>query len=479
MKILFVASEVVPLAKVGGLGDVIGSLPKALNALGHDARVLIPQYNSIDFEHYPPAPVLPGFRFPLLGEPQVVNLNLIMVNGLPIYTLENQKYFGGREVYTGGLDLERFFFFSRAVFELLRHLDWQPDIIHCHDWMTALLVMWLRKAGYPCRSVFTIHNLAYQGVFDAAFLTSHDLQKNWDDYPPDAPPPPLNFLSQAILCADLITTVSPTYAREITTPAYGAGLEALLSYRQSSLLGILNGLDYSEWDPLTDPHLPVNYGPAEVRKKAFNKIALQRVAGLPVSSTVPLIGMVQRLDGQKGFDILEKALEPLMLETDVQFVILGRGWDNYEAMLKSFAARFPNRLAVFIAFENSLAHLIYSGSDLFLMPSRFEPCGLGQMIAMRYGALPIVRHTGGLVDTVPAFSPDLTRGRGFVFHDYSAEALIEAVQQAAVAFRNKVLWQAAMQRVAGLDLSWGPSAAQFESAYRRALETRALAKPLD
>jgi starch synthase len=475
VKILFAASEVAPLAKVGGLGDVVGSLPAALNALGHDARVVIPQYNGIDLSRYSVTPVKTGFRFSMLGETQLVNLNQINHPGMAIYTVENQKYFGGKEVYAGGYDLERFFFFCRAVFELLPRLDWQPDVLHCHDWMTALLSMWTKKAGRPHRTVFTIHNLAYQGVFDQDFLTKHDLKKDWDYYPADAPAPSLNFMSQGVLWSDLVTTVSQTYAREITTPENGAGMDALLRYRKDSLLGIVNGIDYQEWNPQTDPHIPVNYGPLTLQRRANNKIALQRVAGLPVNSAVPLIGLVQRMDPQKGFDILEKAIEPIVRETQAQFVILGKGWDKYENMVRNLAARFPQQVSAFVAFENSLAHLIYSGSDMFLMPSSFEPCGLGQLIAMRYGAVPVVRHTGGLVDTVPKFNFDLTKGNGFVFHNYSPEALIEAVVDASAAFKNQSTWQAAVQRISSLDLSWTSSAGKYVSAYKMALEKKSRA----
>jgi starch synthase len=470
MKILFVCSEVSPLVKVGGLADVTGSLPKVLRALGHDVRVLIPQYGSIDTLHFPLTAVKTGLPISLSGESQSVNLNRTQVDGTPIYLLENQEYFGTKEVYSN--DLERFFFFSRAAFATLPEMDWQPDIVHCHDWLTALLIMWIKKAGYPYATVFTIHNLAYQGFFDANFMESHDLKKDWAYYPPAAPPPPMSFMSQAVLWADLITTVSETYAREITTPGQGVGLEALLKYRAAlgGLTGIINGIDYQQWNPQTDDYLPVNFDCAGMKKRAFNKIALQKVAGLPVDSSIPLIGMVQRLDEQKGLDILGQGIDTLLRDTGAQFVILGRGWKNYEEMLRRIAARYPQQVAVFIAFEEALGRLIYGGADMFLMPSRFEPCGLGQMIALRYGALPIVRHTGGLADTVAKFNSDLTQGNGFVFRDYAPGALIEAGKEAVEAFGNKKGWLQAMQRVSRLDFSWESSAQRYLSAYRQVLE---------
>ncbi len=469
MKILFISSEATPLVKVGGLSDVAGSLPKALNALGHDVRVLIPQYGSIDTVRFPPTPVKTGFQFHLTGNQQTVNLNLTEADGVKFYLLDNPEHFGTREIY-GPFDLDRFFFFSRAVFEILPHLDWQPDILHCHDWLTSLVVMWQKKAGYPYASLFTIHNLAYQGFFDDRYMRRHDLKKDWDYYPPDAPQPPMSFMSQAILWADLVTTVSETYAREIVTPEYGEGLDALLRYRQDSLSGILNGIDYTYWNPEADDYLPVNFSPDSLKKRALNKAALQRVAGLPVNGDRPLIGMVQRLDEQKGIDIAVPGIEPVIRETGAQFVILGNGQEHYETMLRNVAAAFPQNVSAFIAFEEPLAHLIYGGCDMFLVPSRFEPCGLSQMIAMRYGALPVVRHTGGLVDTVPPLSPDLASGSGFVFHDYSTGALVNAVREATGAFKNKEAWTQAVRRVSRLDFSWQPSARKYETIYQQALE---------
>lgn len=464
MKILFIASEATPLVKVGGLADVVGSLPKALRAQHQDVRILIPQYGSIDIESFPLSPL----RTLRLSGGDSVNLNRTNYDDVPVYTLENPKNFGTREVYWN--DLERFFFFSRAVFEILPKMDWQPEILHCHDWHTALTIMWAKKAAYPYSTVFTIHNLAYQGFFDDNFLMSHNLKKDWDYFPPDAPRPPHSFMAQAVLWADLVTTVSETYAGEITTPEFGVGLEALLKYRRGSLTGIVNGIDYEYWNPQTDEFLPVNFNSASMKKRIQNKFALQKVAGLPVSNEAPLIGMVERLDEQKGIDIVGQGVDRIMQETAAQLVVLGQGRDSYERMMQQIASRYPQRVAAFIAFEEPLAHLIYGGCDLFLMPSHFEPCGLGQMIAMRYGALPIVRHTGGLVDTVPEFNDRLDSGNGFVFHEYSAGALAAAIKQAAEAYKQKKAWLEAMQRVSRLDFSWQSSASRYQTAYGLLLE---------
>ncbi|MBI4267087.1 MAG: glycogen synthase [Chloroflexi bacterium] len=474
MRVLFVASEASPLAKVGGLADVIGSLPAALNRLGHDVRLIIPRYGCINFSRYLPA-AKSEFEVPSAKQREPASLETIAIkDNVPVYLIGNETYFGGQEVY-GKNDLERFLFFSRAVFELLPRLDWQPEIVHCHDWHAALVTMWLKKAHYAGALIFTIHNLAYHGAFDAAFLAGSGLNKDWADYPRGAPEPPLNFMSQGILWADLVTTVSETYAREILTPEYGAGLDHLLRYRHQDLLGIVNGLDYAEYNPETAPYLKANYDWSTVERRSTNKLALQERAGLPPDAGIPLIGMVQRLDQQKGFDILEKALPSILEEAGVQLVILGQGREHYRDMLGRIASRYPGQVALFTAFDNALAHLIYAGCDMFLMPSRFEPCGLGQLIAMRYGALPVVRHTGGLVDTVAELSPDLARGSGFVFHDYTAEALVGAVSRGTDAFKkDKATWRTAMQRVMRLDFSWQASAAKYEAAYRRVLKPEGL-----
>jgi starch synthase len=467
MKVLFIAAEAAPLAKVGGLADVVGSLPSALIELGHDVRLMIPQYGTIDLTRYSVSHVEDNFRVRSMGKVESAGLNLATIrHKVPVYMIESRTHFGTVEIY-GRDDLERFLFFSRAVFEILPQLDWQPEIVHCHDWHTALAVMWLKKRPNPPAVIFTIHNLAYQGVFDQSFLAESGLEDDWRDCPSDAPRPPSNLMSQGILWADLVTTVSETYAKQIITPEYGEGLDSLLRYRQRDLIGIVNGLDYEEFNPETDPYLQANYNSRSIEGRTLNKLALQKRANLPQDADIPLIGMVQRLDEQKGFDILEKAADFLIAETKAQFLILGKGREHYESILRRIAVKYPEQVAAFITFDNPLAHLIYAGCDLFLMPSRFEPCGLGQLIAMRYGALPIVRHTGGLVDTVLELTPDLEAGSGFIFRDYTSEALIAVVKQGIEAFRNKGAWHRAMRRVMKLDFSWRASAIKYERAYRQ------------
>jgi len=280
-------------------------------------------------------------------------------------------------------------------------------------------------------------------------------------------------MTQGILWADVVTTVSETYAREIVTPAYGDGLDEILRYRDDNLIGILNGIDYDEYDPLNDPLIPARYDLSTLHKRTTNKLALQERFGLPKSMEMPVVGMVSRLDEQKGFDILFDGLDSLIKDTKMQLIILGRGSDYYHDLLKQAASRYPRNIAALLVFDDALAHLVYAGCDMFLMPSKFEPCGLGQMVAMRYGAIPIVRHTGGLADTVQDLVPDLSEGTGFVFMDYSAEAVVTAVHRARSAYyEQKEAWHSVMQRIMALDFSWQNSAQKYESVYHRALELK-------
>lgn len=472
MKVLFVAAETAPLAKVGGLADVVASLPGALSELGIDVRVMLPHYGAMDLSPYELTTVVGDCQIEALGKVEPASLKTIAFNGkIPLYLVGNSHYFGGREIYAGN-DLERFFFFSRAVYEMLFDLDWQPDIVHCHDWHTGLIPMWLEKGGYPGASVFTIHNLAYQGGFDGGFLARSGMGGYWYDLHPDAPAAPLSCLGQGILSADQVTTVSETYAREIVTTKFGEGLDHLLRFRQEDLTGIVNGIDYQVFNPKTDPFIPATFDESTLEARVVNKLALQKKANLPRDVGIPVIGMVQRLDEQKGFDILAGAVETILHETKAQLIILGKGREHYENMLRHLAEHHPQQIGLFIGFDEALAHKVYAGCDLFLMPSRFEPCGLGQLIAMHYGAVPVVHHVGGLVDTVPELTPDLKDGRGFVFRDYSSEALLAAVKKGVEAFSHKEAWRQVVRRLMRLDLSWQASACKYKAAYEQVLEKK-------
>lgn len=472
MKVLFVAAEAAPLVKVGGLADVIGSLPKALGELGHDVRVMMPKYGFIDNVQYPMTSVISGLNVSMMNTEKPVSLKVTELKSkMKVYLIDSDELAVSGEVY-GKDELRRFLMFCRAVVDVLPVLDWQPQIVHCHDWHTGLIPMWLRRNGTPYATVFTIHNLAYQGSFDYKFLTESGLERDWQFCLADAPEPPLNFIGQGILWADIVTTVSETYAREILTSEYGAGLDHLLRYRQDKLFGIVNGLDYDEFNPESDPFIPTGYNAYTLDRRIINKLALQKRMGFAQNAEMPLIGMVSRLDEQKGLDIVADSFSSLFNTTEARMVILGRGREQYHSLLKHASRKYPERLAVFIGFDEPLAHLIYAGCDMFLMPSRFEPCGLGQLIAMRYGAVPVVRHTGGLVDTVQDLSQDLSEGNGFVFHNYDAKAMLTAIQRALDCYKNREAWQRLMRRIMALDFSWQASAKKYESLYRKVLELK-------
>jgi starch synthase len=398
-------------------------------------------------------------------EPAVLKMTRLKKR-IPVYLVENDGYFGTEEIYTKD-DLKRFLFFSLSIPAIISRLDLHPDIIHCHDWHTALVPLWHKKAKVELPCIFTIHNLAYQGPFDQQFFLDSGLSSVWQEYtPPGAPRPSLNFMSQGILLADIVTTVSPTYASEILTPQYGEGLEQLLNYRRNELYGIVNGIDYDEYNPATDPYLERNYDSTTIEERVDNKLALQRKSGLPQNSDIPLFGMVSRLEEQKGIDLLLQAIDQFTVETRAQLVILGEGQEHYHKLLAEAALKYHERLSVFIARDERLARLIYSGSDIFLMPSRFEPCGLGQLIAMRYGAIPVVRHTGGLADTVKDVAKK--NGNGFVFQNYTVLEMLEAIKRAEESFYHREEWQNLMRHNMKLDSSWKASAQKYEEIYLRA-----------
>jgi len=465
MRILFIASEAFPLAKVGGLADVTSSLAIALRDLGHEPCLILPKYGSIKAS----IQEIQGKSFvvSLMGHSEPATLKKTMLKGrIPVYLVENQRYFGTEEIYTQD-ELDRFLFFSLSIPSIISQLDFRPDIIHCHDWHASLVPLQLKKAKIALPCIFTIHNLAYQGSFDQQFLQRSGLSAVWQEYiPVGAPRPSLNFMSQGILLADIVTTVSPSYASEILTSQYGEGLEQLLSYRRDDLYGVVNGIDYDEYNPATDPYLERNYDFTTIERRVDNKLALQRKGGLPQNPDIPLFGMVSRLEEQKGIDLLLQVIDPFITEIRAQLVILGEGREHYHKLLAEAALKYPDRLSAFIDYDERLAHLIYSGSDMFLMPSRFEPCGLGQLIAMRYGAIPVVRHTGGLADTVK----DVTQanGNGFVFQNYTGIEMLEAIKRAEESFYHRAEWQNLMRLNMKLDFSWKASARKYEEIYLRA-----------
>ncbi len=472
MRILFVASEAAPLVKVGGLADVVGSLPKALRQLGDDVRIIMPKYGVIDEQRFPSTVRLESLGVDVMRRRESARIRETRHGDVPVYLVENARYFGRASVYTENEDLERFLFFSRVVAEFIRVFDWKPELVHCHDWHTSLVPLWLRKLNLPMAVIFTIHNLAYQGPFNDWFLGTSALGEVTDRWPKKPGSSDTTMMSQGILNADIVSTVSETYAKEILTPEYGEGIQDLLRTRQNDLVGIVNGIDHADYDPATDVNIPGHYSAAKPSGKATNKTALQARMKLPQQPGVPLIGMVSRLDEQKGLDIMEKAA-PDFVGLDFQLVVLGTGRPQYHQFVSRLAAENPTKVAASLEFNNALAHLIYAGSDIFLMPSSFEPCGLGQLIAMRYGTVPLVRHTGGLVDTVEPLSPDLKKGAGFVFKPYEPGPLAETMRTAVAAFRSRRAgWKTLIPRIMSQDFSWRASAARYQALYRRTIEKR-------
>ena len=450
LRILFVAAEATPFSKVGGLADVAGSLPRALAARGHDVVLATPRHSAgLEVAGVQPEKSLThGITF-RGGEKQVRVDEYRLGANHRAWLIGDGDYFPRPAVYGEADDLERYLFFCQAVIELPRPLDWQPDVIHLNDWHTGPLAYALRNYAWDDEwyrsavSVFTIHNLRYRG-----------------------PDRFVDLIGPAIFYSNVVTTVSPTYAREILTSESGEGLDVLLNLRRDDLHGIVNGIDYDEFDPATDRRIAENFNAGSLERRTANKLALQERVGLKASKT-PLVGMVARLSEQKGIDITLPAMERLLASGEVQFVLLGTGDRHYEEQAVELAERHPGQASVTIGFDAELAQQIYAGSDVFLMPSRFEPCGLGQMIAMRYGSIPVVRRTGGLADTVTdAAEAD---GVGFVFDDYTAEALGEALNRAITTHGSEGGWRALQKRATGRDFSWGASAALYEEIYLAAL----------
>ena len=478
MKILFAASEVAPFAKTGGLADVAGSLPQALAALGHDVRVVLPRYRQIDAGTYGLAHVA-TFYVPLASWKERCDILAGRLGAhVPAYFINKDIYFNRPELYRTPQgdyhdNAERFIFFSRAVPELCRILNFSPHIIHCNDWQTGLVPLYLKRFYRDVaqlrhtRTVFTIHNLGYQGVFGKRDLALTGL--GWDVFTPDSIEywDNINLLKAGIVHTDVVTTVSATYSREIQKPEFGHGLDGTLRKRAHDLFGIVNGIDNEEWDPLHDPSLPQPYSAARPAGKQACKRELQEQLGLPLEGA-PVLGMVTRLTDQKGLDILLDAA-PELLYQQAQLVILGTGDERYHRALAEMADRHRDRMRVLLRYDDALARRIYAGSDLFLMPSRYEPCGLGQMHALRYGTVPIVRRTGGLADTVADYHPRTGKGTGFVFDEYTAEALVVCVKRALAAYRQPKRWKTIMQAGMKVDFSWTNSAKEYVKVYHTAM----------
>lgn len=481
LKICLASSELAPLAKTGGLADVSAALGTELSDAGHDVRVLIPRYSRIDEQGLQTRPVdgLSGMSIRAGGRTFHYDIDEVTVaeTGLRVYLVNCPMFYHRDSLYTNdGDEFLRFVLLSRAALEMCQRMQFAPDVFHCNDWQTALIPLYL-KTTYAwddlfagTRSVLTIHNIGYQGMFPSFVLgdlglegAEHHLHQD------DLKDGVINFLKTGILYADAITTVSPTYAREIMGEDYGMGLNHLLRERMSTVFGILNGVDYGEWNPATDAFLPANYSADDLEGKRECKRVLMQELGLEGNLERPLVGLVSRLVGQKGIELIENVMPRFLGHRDMAFAVLGSGESGYEAFFGRLQSAYRDRVCFYRGFSNKLAHMIEAGSDMFLMPSRYEPCGLNQMYSLKYGTVPIVRETGGLADSVEQVNPATGSGTGVVFRDYNDDGLAWALHHSLGLFANRPLWQRIMQNGMAKDFSWGRQAALYVDLFNRLL----------
>ncbi|MFQ6132292.1 MAG: glycogen synthase [Armatimonadota bacterium] len=467
MKVLVAAAEAAPLAKTGGLADVAGSLPIALAERGVDARLALPCYRGAAERAERPPQKVGDIRVAIDGvEVPGALLETTLGDGtVPAYLVENGDYYDRDQLFGYPDDFQRFTFFCRAAQGMFELLHWQPDVIHCNDWHTGLIPVdvLMGAAGGP-RTLFTIHNLGYQSPFPRERVGVPGFAWGSKGFRLLEMGDSLNVMKGGIVAADFVSTVSPQYAEEIRRLEFGAGLDHLLRAREDRLVGIINGIDYEEWNPRTDPDIAETYGPDSLEGKLACKRALQQENGLEASDA-PLLGIVSRLAGQKGFDLLVPIMREV-LGLGAQFVLLGTGDPEYHRAFSKLAEEFPGQVGVNLLYDAAMAKRIYAGCDMFLMPSRYEPCGLGQMISLAYGTIPVVRATGGLADTIREHGE---ASNGFVFFDYSQDALLAAIGRAVEAYGDGERWQALVQRAFQCDFSWSQSASQYIGLYERIL----------
>ncbi len=472
MKVLYATSEALPFIASGGLGDVAGSLPHALRKRLIGCRVVLPMYDTIKQELKDTMKFITHISVPVAWRRQYCGIFEAKYNGVIYYLIDNQYYFKRDTIYGHYDDAERFAFFSRAVLEIIPYIDFKPDIIHCNDWQTALTpvyysAMYANSPGYEnIKTIFTIHNIQYQGVYgkelledvlgipaDKASLLEYDGC--------------INFMKGAIECADKVTTVSPSYADEILDPWYSHGLDSILNERRYKLSGILNGIDTVGYDPATDKCIKANFSAHDVSGKKIDKKALQKEMGLPVKPGVPVIGMVTRLVSHKGLDLVKGILDELLATSEMQLVVLGSGDYEYESYFRWIAEKYPDKVGLRVGFVPELARKIYAGADMFLMPSKSEPCGLSQMVALRYGTVPIVRETGGLRDSITDCGDG--KGNGFTFKSYNAHDMLDAIRRALTLYYNGD-WNELVLRALNCDFSWGRSANAYIRLYKETLK---------
>ncbi len=474
MKVLFASSEALPFVKTGGLADVCGALPKALARMGAEVALILPKYRQVDEKRFGlrKIPLMPKIPIAQRTESAEVYATELEPN-LQVFLIHKQAYFDREHLYgspSGDYEdnAERFTFFSRAVLEVAR--EWVPDIIHAHDWQTGLVPVYLKTAFRRdpvlarTASMFTIHNIGYQGLFWHYDLPMTNL--GWELFTPQSLEfyGKLNFLKGGIVFADAVTTVSRRYMEEIQTPEFGAGLDGVLRDRRRDLYGILNGVDYDEWSPAKDPFIREKYDSARLAGKKACKADLQKEFDLAVNEQIPVIGIISRLAEQKGFDLITAVMDGMM-ELNGQLTILGTGDEKYHLLLEALAKKYPRQIGLKIAFHNGLAHKIEAGADMFLMPSRYEPCGLNQIYSLKYGTVPIVRAVGGLDDTIEDYDPATQQGNGFKFKNYSPSCMLKAIQRALHLYQDRPQWERLMTRGMAADFSWDRSAKTYLQVY--------------
>ncbi len=475
-KVLFAASEAAPFIKSGGLGDVIGSLPEAISGKDCEVSVILPLHEGVSWEFRNKMTYLTTINVPVSWRNQNCGIFKYENKGVTWYFLDSEYYFKrGDALYGCYDDAERFAFFSAAVLEAFPHINYFPDVIHCHDWQTALIPIYYKlkyydRPGYHgLKTVFTIHNIEYQGVFGREIvenvlgLSMSEFENGFLEYGGA-----VNFMKAAIVCSDKVTTVSPTYAEEIKTEEYGHGLDGVLRWEAGKLSGILNGIDRRLYNPKNDKKLFSTFSQDDMTGKAKNKEELQGLLNLPKDAKTPLIGMVTRLVSHKGLDLLTAVIDEL-LSDDIQLAIIGTGDWKYEQFLRDKQWQYPYKLSVNIAFNSELAQKVYGGSDMFLMPSKSEPCGLAQMIALRYGTIPIVRETGGLRDSIMPYNKFTGEGNGFSFKNYHAHDMLCVIREACQLYRDEDAWMKLIENGMNSDFSWKNSAKKYKAVYSELL----------
>jgi starch synthase len=473
LKILFVSPEVSPFIKTGGLADVSGALPRALKKKGHDVRVVLPEYKKISYKYVKDFEHVADFRMKMVWRDKYVGVNRLDYKGVPTYFIDNKFYFFRDSIYENGDKEEQYAFFSRAVLEMIKEIDFKPDIIHCNDWQTGPLSLML-KDNYQIydfykdiKTVFSIHNLAYQGKFEPGVV--HDVLgvSNYHITSGNIMHDNLvNYIKMGIMYSDIINTVSETYAQEIKTKYFGEGLDYILNVRGNDLYGIVNGIDYDEFNPKNDESIYKNYDKNNIEDKYENKLQLQKDMGLKQDKDIPVVSIISRLVEQKGNDLFPPIIDSLMNE-NLQFIVLGTGNYQYEDFFRYVENKYPDKMRAKMTYDANLAQKIYAGSDMFLMPSRFEPCGLGQLISMRYGTVPVVKETGGLKDTVIPYNEYEDEGYGFTFSDYNAHDMLHTIKRALTIYHDKDVWRKLVKRVMDQDFSWKKSANKYEELYKK------------